>query len=172
MSKTPENALFRSSPAFKKRIMHLIYKQGCTKKEFALRVGVSEPIITRATLDGIIPTVPILITIANSLKISLDYLICRSENPNIELAKTPTTFHLRLEELAKEHQVNYGKIAQKMRFPRTYFYEWQKEKTFPSVDYLVDIAGYFKVTLDYLVGRTDKKTNNENNEEQHGQDTP
>lgn len=70
MSKTPENALFRASPAFKKRVIQLIYKQGCSKKEFALRVGVSEPVITRATLDGIIPTVPILVKIADSLFLS------------------------------------------------------------------------------------------------------
>lgn len=155
MSKTPENALFRASPAFKKRVIQLIYKQGCSKKEFALRVGVSEPVITRATLDGIIPTVPILVKIADSLKVSLEYLICRTENEKINLSKFPTTFHIRLERLTNKAHVNYGQIAQKMRFPRTYFYEWQKKKTFPCVDYLVDIADYFEVSIDYLMGRTD-----------------
>ena len=73
MSKSPENALYRTSPVFKKRITQLIYRQNCTsKKEFAALVGVSEPTITRATLDGIIPTVPVLLTVADALAFPLN----------------------------------------------------------------------------------------------------
>lgn len=158
MSKSPENALYRTSPVFKKRITQLIYRQNCTsKKEFAALVGVSEPTITRATLDGIIPTVPVLVTIADALEISVEYLLGRSDHDHFAPARIPASFHIRIEQLKRERNTNYGEICKKMRFPRTYFYEWLKEKTFPCVDYLVAIADYFGVSADYLLGRTDSR---------------
>ena len=42
-----------------------------------------------------------------------------------------------------------------MDFPRTYIYEWIKENTLPAVDYVLAISEYFKVTPDYLLGRSD-----------------
>ena len=44
-----------------------------------------------------------------------------------------------------------------MPFPNSYFYDWQREKTLPSLEYLRAIAEYFKVSIDYLLGRTDER---------------
>lgn len=44
-----------------------------------------------------------------------------------------------------------------MPFGKTFFYEWQNKKTLPSLIYLEALADYFKVSLDYLSGRTDDR---------------
>lgn len=159
MSKAPEMSQYRTSEIFKKRLIHAIYDKGCSKKQFAALMGVSEPIITRATLYGIVPTVPILIKIANSLNVSLEYLMGFTEIATIYLSDSPSTFHIRIEQLIREATTNYGKLSEQLTFPRTYFYEWQKEKTFPSLDYLIELSNHFNVSIDYLTGRTEDRHN-------------
>ena len=44
-----------------------------------------------------------------------------------------------------------------MPFTKNFFYEWQRAKTLPSLEYLEAIADYFKVSIDYLLGRTDER---------------
>ncbi len=156
MSKT-NSSIESMSIEFQNRICFIIHDQQMTQREFAKFVGVSEPVISRAVKYGIIPRTQILIKIADALKCSLLYLLGESDNQDIYLSESPTTFHTRLEFLKDEKQVNYGQIAQKMTFSKNYFYEWQRLKTFPSIDYLKQIANYFKVSLDYLVGRTDDR---------------
>ena len=65
------------------------------------------------------------------------------------------TFHSSIAELTQKKNINYGQFASKMDFPRTYIYEWIKENTLPAVDYVLAISKYFKVTPDYLLGRSD-----------------
>lgn len=104
-------------------------------------------------------SVRILIKIADAIEISLEYLLGRSSENEYIPAVKPSTYHIRVQELAKEKNVTFGMMANSLviTFPRTYFYQWQKNKTYPSIDYLIQIATYFSVSLDYLTGRSDYK---------------
>lgn len=156
MSKFPENTQFRISADFSKRLKLIKDDNDCTSnKQFAEFVGVSTPVISKGVNFGIIPSLRSLIKIADRLDLSLNYLLgIDAENEFIPSA-TPSDFYARLEELTGERKVSYGQLASKMDFPRTYIYEWRKEGTLPSVDYVLDMSAYFKVTPDYLLGRTD-----------------
>ena len=44
-----------------------------------------------------------------------------------------------------------------MPFDTNLFYDWQRVKTIPSLEYLIAIARHFNVSIDYLLGRTDIK---------------
>lgn len=147
------------STVFSKRLSFLIKELQVNQKDFAVYVGVSEPVISRAVKYGIIPSTKILIKIANALKIPLAYLLGLSDETDIYLSETPTTFHTRLDFLKCEKNVTYGQVAQKMTFSKNYFYEWQRLKTYPSIHFLQEIANYFSVSLDFLVGRTDDRQN-------------
>lgn len=147
----------RLSPEFKKRLAELIEEKGCSKREFAQQVGVSKDVIIRGTMYGIVPSLQSLIKIADSLNMPLDYLLGRNEDAHFYKSETGATFHTRIVELANEKGVKYSEIAHKMPFPNSYFYDWQREKTLPSLEYLRAIAEYFKVSIDYLLGRTDEK---------------
>lgn len=158
MSKTT-NSIENYSIDFQNRIRFIMDDLQMNQKEFALFVEVSEPVISRAIKYGIFPSTKILIKIANVLVVPLKYLIGKTDNKEIYLSDNPTTFHIRLNSLKNERKVNYGQIAQTMPFSKNYFYEWQRLKTFPSIGYLIEIAKYFKVSLDYLVGRTEDRNN-------------
>ena len=147
----------RLSPEFQKQLAELIEEKGCSKREFAQQVGVSKDVIIRGTMYGIVPSLQSLIKIADSFNLPLDYLLGKSEDSNFYKSETGATFHTRIVELANEKGVKYSEIARKMPFPNSYFYDWQREKTLPSLEYLRAIAEYFKVNIDYLLGRTDEK---------------
>ncbi|MDE5990555.1 MAG: helix-turn-helix domain-containing protein, partial [Clostridia bacterium] len=67
----------------------------------------------------------------------------------------PSDFYTRIQELAAEKKQTIGGVASKMTFSRTYFYVWKKKNTLPLLDYAMEIANYFGVSLDYLFGRSD-----------------
>ncbi len=156
MSKFPENSEMRTSKDFCNRIKELIEENDCaSNKDFAKLVGVSFPVISKAVNFGIIPSTKMLIKIADSLDISLLYLLGNSSENDFIGSNSPSDFYNRVEELAKERNEKYGEIASKLTFSRTYFYAWKKTNTLPSVEYAKVIADYFNVSLDYLFGRSD-----------------
>ena len=158
MSKFPENAQMRLSIDFSKRLKHLLYDNDCSSsKQFAELVGISESVITKAVTFGIIPSTRSLIKIADKLELSISYLLGMTAENDFVMADRPSSFDVRLKELVEESKTNYGKLASEMHFPRTYIYEWIKEKTLPSIEYLLELSEYFKVSLDYLLGRSDVK---------------
>lgn len=156
MSKFPENTEYRISADFCKRIKKIMDDNDCnSNKQFAELVNVSVPVISKAVNFGIVPSLRILIKIADKLELSLKYLLGLEKQNEFISSATPSTFHIRLAELTDERKLNYGQIASKMDFPRTYFYEWVKESTLPSIDYVLSLSDFFSVSVDYLLGRTD-----------------
>ncbi len=96
-----------------------------------------------------------LIKISDCLELSLKYILGMKENNEFIPANVPSTFYERLKKLTSEQNLNYGQLAAKMDFPRTYIYEWIKENTLPSVEYILEMSDYCTVSPDYLLGRTD-----------------
>ena len=151
----PENYI---SLKFKERIAQLIADSECkNNKDFAKLVGVSEPVITKAVNFGIIPTIKPLLNMANSLQLSFDYLIAKTDTNEFYPALQPTTFHVRLKQLKEENRTRWSEILFNLPFPRTYIYEWLAEGTYPCVDYLYAMTKAFRVVADYLLGRTDDR---------------
>jgi hypothetical protein cdifQ_04001071 len=159
VSLIPAETEKRISPQFKKRLNELIEDLEITKYEFSKLVKISVPVITRATIYGIIPSLRPLIKMADYFHVSLEYLLGDVDKDNFYQSDNPTTFHIRLAELTKEKETTYAEIAHRMPFTKTYFYEWQQQKTLPSLEYLIALAEDFHVSIDYLLGRTDDRHN-------------
>ncbi len=47
------------------------------------------------------------------------------------------------------------KVSKETNIPKSIIYEWSAGKREPISEYLVPLADYFDVSIDYLVGRTD-----------------
>ena len=159
MSKIPENSEYKISPTFQNRLIELIDEQDCSRYEFASSAGISKGALGRATIYGIVPSVRTLIKIADFLNVSLDYLLGNIDNDDFYKSEQPTTFQIRLKELCAEKNVTYSKAAHAMPCSRNYFFNWQSNNTLPSLDYLIVLAEYFNVSMDYLLGRTDERHN-------------
>ena len=157
MPKIPTDSTKKVSIKFGKRLKEFIEEEGCNNSEFAKRANVSLPVITRAVIYGIIPSLRPLIKIANYLNVSIPYLLAETDDEYFYKNEHPVTFNERLDELLKEKKTTYSKLANKMPFEKSYFYEWKTKNTLPSLEYLQTLAAQFKVSIDYLLGRTDDR---------------
>ena len=156
MAKNPENSN-NVSEKFQNRIKQIIDEQEFDKKDFPKFVDVSPAVIIRATKYGIIPSLKSLIKIADNVNVSLSYLLGETDNNEFYKSEHPTSFHIRLQELANERGEKYSAISNKMPFAYNSIYEWIRTGCLPSIDYLKPLAEYFKVSIDYVLGRTDDR---------------
>ena len=93
--------------------------------------------------------------IADYYEISLSYLLAETEENDFIMSNNKISFFDRFEMLLKENKLKYSEFVKSMPFTENFIYEWRREGTLPSLEYLTAIADYFKVTRDYLLGRTD-----------------
>lgn len=156
MAKNPENSN-NVSEKFQNRIKQIVDEQEFDKKDFPKFVDVSPAVIIRATKYGIIPSLKSLIKIADKVNVSLSYLLGETDNNEFYKSEHPINFHIRLQELANERGEKYSAISNKMPFAYNSIYEWIRTGCLPSIDYLKPLAEYFKVSIDYLLGRTDDR---------------
>ena len=141
---------------FQKRMKELISElEYGTSREVAERMGITYVIYSKAVNYAIIPKPIVLIRIADFFDISLEYLLGRTGDDYFDKAKTPKTFTDRLEELRTAEKLTHYELSKKINFSRNYFSNWKKRNFLPSLENLISIAEYFKVSIDYLLGRTD-----------------
>ena len=145
------------SENFKKRLNEIIFDLDISKTEFIAMVGVNKSVISHATLYGIVPSLKNLIKIADRFDLSIDYLLGKTKENYFYKADTPSTFHKRLIELTNENNIKFSTISYSMPFARNLFYEWIRRESFPNVENLYYLADYFKVSPDYILGRTDDR---------------
>ncbi len=64
-------------------------------------------------------------------------------------------FSKRFKELREEADVNAVTLAKILQVRDTTILRWEKGKMLPTIDKLYNIAKYFKVSSDYLIGLED-----------------
>ena len=98
-----------------------------------------------------------LIKITDYLNVSIPYLLGVSDEENFFKFDSPTTFHIRLKELTEENDTKFSAVSNKMPFAKSSIYEWMRTGALPSLEYLHALADYFKVSIDFLLDRTDER---------------
>lgn len=157
MALIPKDTEKRISQDFRVRVIELMDDNELTKKELAAKSNISNAVISRILIYGIIPSLGVLIKLANTFNVSLEYLLAERDDNSFYPSNSNVPFQTRLHELMDEKNTKYSIIAHTMPFTKNYFYEWERTGTIPSWEYLKAIAAYFKVSPDYLLGRTDYK---------------
>ncbi len=148
------------SQAFQERFIDLTNDiEVKSKDKKADMIGVNRTTFSRAYNYGIVPKTPSLIVIADYFNISIDYLIAITDDEHFERSKQHKSFLERLEELRIENGIKTRyELSQEILIHRNNIAQWYKINCLPLIDDLVIIANYFKVSIDYLLGRTDDKT--------------
>lgn len=67
----------------------------------------------------------------------------------------------RIKGLRKENNISQKEFAAKMGVSNVVLSRYESDERKPDYDVLQQIADYFEVTLDYLLGRTDEPANDE-----------
>ncbi len=157
MPKKPEDSEYRVSAKLQKFIKDAMEEEGLTQKQLAQVVGVSSDVIGRTVLYQCVPTIKSLIKLANYFQVPILYMFGEIDYSDFTLAKEPSTFLKRLEELTTEKGEKYSTLSHKMSFTPNAVYEWIRNNSIPSLDLLKQLASHFDVSVDYLLGRTDER---------------
>jgi transcriptional regulator with XRE-family HTH domain len=64
----------------------------------------------------------------------------------------------RIRELRKEKNMTLKQLAEELDMPLTTLGNYEREERNPDFDTVSAIAGYFGVSMDYLIGRSDKRS--------------
>jgi len=145
------------SEKFKQRFLELISDFDCKKSEIPKLLNIDYNVYIKITEFGIIPKPVVLIRIADYFNISIEYLLCRTNNPYFEKAETTASFLERYQALKAEKNLTDYVIAQKLHITTSYTTNWKNKKYIPSIINLIELSELFKVSIDYLLGRTDEK---------------
>ncbi|MBR6613142.1 MAG: helix-turn-helix transcriptional regulator [Clostridia bacterium] len=70
----------------------------------------------------------------------------------------------RLKELRIEHKLQQTELADKFGISQSAVTSYERGVREPNCDLLVKFADYYDVSLDYLLGRTDKRINRDSKE--------
>ena len=71
--------------------------------------------------------------------------------------KTPTTFGERFKQLREERGLTQPEIAKELGVIKQTISNYENNDREPEFSDLVKIADFFQISIDYLLGRTDKR---------------
>lgn len=145
------------SKAFQNRISELVEDCEVNRSELPHLMGVDYRSLSNALNYGIIPTPRILIRIADYFNVSIRYLLGTSDDEYFNKSKVKRDFKTRFDFLCKEKEITYFKVSKDLHFYQSYITRWFNRNYLPSLELLDLICDYFKVSIDYLLGRTDDR---------------
>lgn len=154
MAKTPSRD-FAASALFQQRLSDALAGEAGSNADIAGRMGISKDVLIRALRAGLIPGTRSLIKIADYTGSSVDFLLGLTDTDCCATTAEGATFQGRLQELARRRGVKYGRIAADIGISRSLFNAWAQNGYIPSAEIAYQLALYFSVSLDYLLGRTD-----------------
>lgn len=150
--------IMEHSEKFKKRFLELIDDLDCKKSEIPKLLNVDYNVFIKITEFGVIPKPVILIRIADYFNTSVEYLLGRTDNAYFFKAENKTSFLNRYQLLKSENKMTDYAVAQKLHVTTSYTTNWKNKNYTPSIVNLIELSEIFKVSIDYLLGRTDDKT--------------
>lgn len=107
-----------------------------------------------------IPNAKVIIILSRYFQVSCDYILCitndsstvyRQDDYNIDMS----VFSQRLKDLRLKQRVSQEKLAQITKTSQSSINFWELGLRSPSAQAVVNLAEYFKVTTDYLLGESD-----------------
>lgn len=145
------------SNKFQVRLTDLIEDCEVNKSALSNLIGIDYRSLSNALNYGIVPTPRILMRIADYFNVSIKYLLGASDDEYFSKAKIKSDFKTRFELLCTEKKVTHYKVSKDLHFDNSYITRWFKKNYLPSLELLETICDYFKVSIDYLLGRTDDR---------------
>ncbi len=128
-----------------------------TQTEIRNLMGISSASFSNALIYGIVPTPKTLIKIANFFEVSWSYLLGKAKTNDFSPAVKNVSFHERFAELCRQNSVTYYRVSTDCGFDNSLIIRWFQKDYLPSLEILDLLCNYFKVSPDYLLGRSDFK---------------
>lgn len=139
---------------FQERLKDLITENNLNRLQLANILGISSTTINGYFNNDYYPQIDIAEKMAKCFNCSLDYLFGLSDVKN-NTNKNNKTFIDNFDELLKINKLPKARALREMQMGEYNYYRW-KSGQFPKTYNLIQIARYFDISIDYLLGRTNK----------------
>ncbi|MFC0905859.1 helix-turn-helix domain-containing protein [Clostridium sp. MT-14] len=129
-------------------------EKGLTQEELSKNLNINRATYAHYETGRREPDIETLRLLAKYFNVSVDYLLDttdRTEN---------ATLGDRIRILREEKSISQLELAKTLNIANTTLSQYESGKRIPSDSIKKKIAEYFNVSLDYLMGLTDSKTNN------------
>ncbi|MBR1983619.1 MAG: helix-turn-helix domain-containing protein [Clostridia bacterium] len=145
------------SDEFQKRFNELIDDFDYSRNELSKLIPISTSTLSNALSYGIIPSVKILMRVADFFELPIEYLLGKSNDNNFIKSSSPTSFQQRFNDLCNEKNVTHYRVAFNLGLNPSIIAKWFTKNYLPEISIIESLCNYFKVSPDYLLGRSDFK---------------
>ena len=135
---------------FQDRLQDLLIENNLNRHQLSTQLGIPVSTINGYFSNNYYPTIEIAQKLADYFKCSLDYLFGLSDTIK-SCEKSNKTFFEKLDKAIKDKKVPIAKAMRDMCMSEYNYYRWRNGK-FPKTSNLIEIAKYFDISVDYLVG--------------------
>jgi len=133
---------------FQERLEELLLEKGISRLKLANEIQVSSTTINGYFNDDYFPQMNIALKMCKFFECSLDYLFGLSDN-RLNKERNNNTFFKNLKEIMKNKSI--AKVMKDLKMSENNYYRWRDGK-YPKTINIIDVAKYFDVSVDYLVG--------------------
>ena len=142
-------------PKFCERLSELIFYDGdnITTDKFGEKIGLRGSTVRLWKTGKRVPSLQNILRLAEHFNCSIDFLLGRIDNdiqftPNKDLPPFPE----RLLSILKNYNISWYKVVQDTNISKSSLKSWRYGCT-PLLPVLIELAEYFAVSVDYLIGR-------------------
>lgn len=137
---------------FQERLLELMNEFQLNRLQLSKLIGITSTTINGYFNNGYYPQIDIAIKLSNFFNCSLNYLFGLSDERDCN-DTNKNTFIENFHNLIKENNQSIAKTLADLKMSEYNYYRWKKGM-FPKTSNLLEIAKYFDVSVDYLIGRS------------------
>ena len=139
---------------FVESLSELLTQASLKPSELAKAVGCGKGTISRYMQMQKIPSVDVLVRIADYFNCSIDYLLGREYESHTHTFLPCPPFQERLPLLCQQLKITKYKLKKETGIAESAIYSWQNGKTSPNLINLIKIAEAFDCSVDFVLGRS------------------
>lgn len=146
-----------SSKNFSDRLLEQMTLSGYNPQELAKELSCSHSTIYNLINDKYKqPSTRIFFSIIEFFNCSADYMLGLLEFPFEGAIYHPPlrVYGARIRELLKSRNETQKTFIQNMNISSNLAYKWLADKTLPTVEYIINLADYFEMSVDTFIQRT------------------
>jgi DNA-binding helix-turn-helix protein len=140
---------------FSERFSELVFESGITPKELAAVLAIDLTDIYAYLKGKNLPRLTVAIKIADYFCCSMDFLFGRKDEFEKIHCKPAKPFSECFQKLLSERGCKRSTLKSAKLFAKQTIDDWYHGKRLPTIENLIDLAEYFKCSLDYILQRND-----------------
>ncbi len=152
-----------SLECFSIRLREMMESENLSKRAFAAKIGAQRKSLLNWLNGMYYPRYDALIKIADYFKVSIDFLIGKTNNPYQEyeslypLDTVPELFRSKLNRYMADMEITKYRLAKLIGVGQTTLSRWLTISGMPEVSILIKIASVMQESVDFLLGREAKE---------------